>query len=44
MALGSIFGGFGDQVGRQVGVKLALKSDKMGYQEDIKKSLKIQKK
>ena len=25
MALGSMFGGFWDQVGRQVGVKLALK-------------------
>ena len=40
MALGWIFGGFGVQVGGQVGVKLALKSDKMGYQDDVKKSTK----
>ena len=41
MALGSIFGCFWDQVGRQVGAKLALKSNKMGCQDDVKKSLKI---
>ena len=41
MALGSIFGGFWDQVGREVGVKLALKSNKMGCQDDVKKSSQI---
>ena len=29
--------GLGDQVGRQVRVKLAPKSYKMGYQDDVKK-------
>ena len=37
MALGSTLREFVDQVGRQVGVKLALKSDNMGYQDDVKK-------
>ena len=41
MALGSIFGGFGAQVGGQVGAKLAPKSEEMGYQDDVKKSSKI---
>ena len=40
MALGSIFGGFWAQVGGQVGLKLAPKSEKMGYQDDVKKSYK----
>ena len=40
MALGSIFGRFWAQVGGQVGVKLAPKSEKMGYQNDVKKSYK----
>ena len=38
------FGGFWDQVGRQVGAKLAPKSDKIGYQDDVKKSSKNHKK
>ena len=33
MALGSIFGGFSIQVGRQVGTKLAPKSDKKGVRK-----------
>ena len=41
MALGTIFGGFWDQVGREVGVKLALKSNKKGYQDDVKKLSQI---
>ena len=41
MALGSIFGRFWAQVGGQVGVKLAPKSEEMGYQDDVKKSSKI---
>ena len=41
MALGSMFGGFWDQVGRQVGVKLALKSDKMGYRKKSEKQVGI---
>ena len=41
MALGSIFGGFGAEVGGQVGGKLAPKSEEMGYQDDVKKSSKI---
>ena len=41
MALGSIFGGFWAQVGGQVGVKLAPKSEEMGYQDDVKKSSKV---
>ena len=41
MALGSIFDGFGAQVGGQVGAKLAPKSEEMGYQDDVKKSSKI---
>ena len=41
MALGSIFDGFGGQVGGQVGAKLAPKSEEMGYQDDVKKSSKI---
>ena len=41
MALGSIFGRFGAQVGGQVGAKLAPKSEKMGgYQSDVNKSSK----
>ena len=35
MALGSIFGRFWAQVGGQVGVKLAPKSEEMGYQDDF---------
>ena len=41
MALGSIFGWFWAQVGGQVGVKLAPKSEDMGYQDNVKKSSKI---
>ena len=37
MALGSIFGGFWDHLGRQVGTKLAPKSKKWEYQEEVKK-------
>ena len=37
MALGSIVGGFGAQVGG----KLAPTSEEMGYQDDVKKSSKI---
>ena len=40
MALGAIVGGFWAQVGGQVGAKLALKSEKIGYQDDVKKSTK----
>ena len=39
--LGQIFGGFGAQVGGQVGAKLAPKSEERGYQDDVKKSSKI---
>ena len=38
MALGSIFARFGRQVGWQVGPKLALKFEKLVYQEHVKKS------
>ena len=41
IALGSIFGRFGAQVGGRVGAKLAPKSEEMGYQNDVKKSSKI---
>ena len=41
MALGSIFDGFGAQLGGQVGAKLAPRSEEMGYQDDVKKSSKI---
>ena len=41
MALGSIFDRFWAQVGGQVGVKLAPKSEGMGYQDDVKKSSKF---
>ena len=41
MALGLIFGGFGAQVGGQVGAKLAPKSREMGYQDDVNKLSKI---
>ena len=34
-------GGFWDQVGRQIEAKLAPKSEKMRYQDDIKKTSKI---
>ena len=37
MALGSIFGGLWDHVGTQVATKLAPKSKKWRYQEDVKK-------
>ena len=39
--LGTIFGGFWLQVGRQVGAKLAPKSKKWRSQDDVKKSSKI---
>ena len=39
--MGHIFGGFGAQVGGQVGAKLAPKSEEKGYQDDVKKSAKI---
>ena len=35
--LGTDFGGFWRQVGRQVGSKLAPKSGKLGSQDDVKK-------
>ena len=39
--LGTIFGPFWLQVGRQVEAKLAPKSEKTRYQDDIKKTSKI---
>ena len=41
MALGSIFGGCWLQVGRQVGAKLAPRSEKRAYQDNVKKSFEI---
>ena len=41
MSRGSIFGGFWDQAGGQVGAKLAPRSEEMGYQDDVKKSSEI---
>ena len=40
-ALGAILGGVWLQVGRQVGAKLAQKSEKTGYQDDVNKSSTI---
>ena len=41
MALGSIFGGFWDHLGSQVGTKMAPKSKKMESQNDVGKWVEV---